>query len=111
MVQALSTLDGYDVVPITLTSTGADPKKWQATKDNIRDALARLAGAQTPAKTSTGWDIWQTFLAKIRNILEWVVGRLAPRTLSGIPGADQLAQATPDDLVIVTFSGHGYTTK
>ncbi|WP_315712586.1 MULTISPECIES: caspase family protein [unclassified Bradyrhizobium] len=82
MRESLSRLDGYKVVPVTLTSEGRDPTRWFATKANIRAVLSRLAGKP-----------------------------IAPGALVGVEGADQLAQATPDDLVIVTFSGHGYTAR
>jgi WD40 repeat protein len=82
MSRALARLDGYQVVRISLTSGGRDPSKWRATKANVRDVLARLAGRTT--------------------------GRGA---LSGVNGARRLARVTPDDVVIVTFSGHGHTTK
>jgi uncharacterized caspase-like protein len=80
--ESLSRLEAYKVVPVTLTSEGRDSAGWQATKANIRAVLSRLAGKSTP-----------------------------PGLLAGVSGADQLAQATPDDLVIVAFSGHGYTAK
>lgn len=77
--QALSSLEGYEVVRITLTSE-VDPKTWQATKANIREMLTRLSGK--PAN---------------------------PSALADVLGADNLAQVTPDDLVILSFSGHGHT--
>ena len=82
MRERLSKLDGYKVVTVSLASEGNDPTRWYATKANIRAVLSRLAGKSTP-----------------------------PGSLAGVKGADQLAQATPDDLVVVTFSGHGYTAK
>ena len=81
MHTALSKLEGYEVEAMSLTS-GADPATRHATKAEIREVLARLAG-RTPT----------------------------PGTLAGVAGADRLAKATPDDLVIVTFSGHGYTQE
>jgi hypothetical protein len=82
MRESLSRLDGYKVVPVTLTSEGRDPTRWFATKSNIQAVLSRLAGKPIP-----------------------------PGALMRVEGADQLTQATPDDLVVVTFSGHGYTAK
>jgi hypothetical protein len=79
MSRALSRLEGYEVIDLTLTSE-ADSRTWRATKANIREVLARLAG-QAPT----------------------------PGTLAGVAHAEQLAQATPDDLVILSFSGHGHT--
>lgn len=80
MAQVLSALDGYEVVGISLTSQGRVPNEWQATKVNIRAVLARLAG------------------------------RPLSDSLELVKGSDRLATATPDDVVIVTFAGHGYTT-
>jgi len=80
MSQALSALDGYEVIGISLTSQGRVFKEWRATKANIRAVLARLAGQ--PLSDS----------------------------LAVVKGSERLALATPDDLVVVTFAGHGYTT-
>lgn len=33
---------------------------------------------------------------------------VSPQTLARIPGAEKLRAATPDDLVIIAFAGHGY---
>jgi uncharacterized caspase-like protein len=74
---ALTTIPGYDVVPLQLTSVvGRDA----ATKANIRDALAVLGGDDAARR------------------------RLQA---AGID-ASRLARATPDDAVIIAFSGHGY---
>lgn len=79
MQTALSKLDGYEVVPVTLISdSGVNAALFQATKANIHEVLARLSGK------SFG-------------------------SLEGVSGAERLVKATPDDLLIVTFSGHGYT--
>lgn len=47
--------------------------------------------------------------AKIRATLQVLAGKEPARAaLSDVPEAARLAAATPDDLVIVTFAGHGY---
>jgi hypothetical protein len=55
---------GFEVVPTLLVSEGENAASWQATKPNIKAALAEVA-----------------------------------------------LTATPDDLVLVSFSGHGHTDK
>ena len=77
--QTLEHVDGYDVVHVTLTS-GVNPESWHATKANIRGVFARLAGELS-----------------------------GPSDLGGVANAEMLAKATPDDLVFISFSGHGYT--
>lgn len=79
MARALSRLKGYDVVPIRLTSE-APQSSWRATKPIIRAVLQRLGGESSE-----------------------------PSLLSSIENADQLRAATPDDAVVLTFSGHGHT--
>jgi hypothetical protein len=79
---ALSQIDGYRVVPVSLTSDGPDWTKGLATKRKIRAVFARLAG-------QTGED----------------------GDLAGVAGAHDLARSTPDDVVIVTFGGHGLTDQ
>lgn len=86
---ALSRIKGYEVVPLSLLSRRAAagmPAARHASKANMRAVLELLAG-KSEAK------------------------RHQLRALPGInPDAlNQLARATPDDLVIVAFSGHGYT--
>lgn len=89
MSVALEKIDGYDVVPLMLLSgrstTGAPVR--QATKATIRAVIERLAGI-------AGTDHDQ--LADVQGIDPVALGRLA--------------KATPDDLVILTFSGHGYAS-
>jgi hypothetical protein len=72
------------IVPVELTApAGAtDPSGVSATKADLHAVLDRLAGHPLTAEEQT---------------------RLAQR----IPGADKLAAATPDDLVVLAFSGHG----
>ncbi len=44
---------------------------------------------------------------KIAAVLAVLAGKPAEAQLQGIPGADKLKTATPDDLVVIAFSGHG----
>lgn len=44
--------------------------------------------------------------ANIKTVLDVLSGRKAD--VSAIPGGDKLRQATPDDLVLISFSGHGF---
>jgi uncharacterized caspase-like protein len=84
MASALGQIKNYDVVSVPLLSEAAKEGAAalpldQATKANIRVVLGLLAGS-------------------------------ADRSgLAGVANADNLAKATPDDLVILSFSGHGYT--
>ncbi|MCX7143624.1 MAG: caspase family protein [Proteobacteria bacterium] len=44
--------------------------------------------------------------ANLKAVLDVLAGRKAD--VHAIPGGEQLRQATPDDLVLISFSGHGY---
>jgi uncharacterized caspase-like protein len=81
MASALRQIKDYEVVPVSLVSEApiAHGSLNQATKANVRAVLGVLAG-KPPSKV-----------------------------LSGVANTDKLAKATPDDLVILSFSGHGYT--
>ncbi len=47
--------------------------------------------------------------ARIRAVLDVLAGRTADRKeLAGVANASRLEAATPDDLVIITFAGHGH---
>ncbi len=47
--------------------------------------------------------------ANVKAVLDVLAGRNAePAVVSAIPGAEQLRRANPDDLVLISFSGHGY---
>jgi hypothetical protein len=80
--QALGSTGRYDVVPVLLTSERVDGSQAAetATKANFRAALDLLAGRP-----------------------------VADATRARLPGGKRLQAATPDDLVLVSFSGHGYT--
>jgi WD40 repeat protein len=72
--------DRYEVVPVELVSEGVDGRlTGAATRDNLRSVLQLLAG-------------------------QTVSGESRQR----IPHADRLALATPDDLVLLALSCHGY---
>ena len=80
---ALSRSGRYEMVPVLLTSErSADGSvaAATATKANLEVALNLLAGRPVDA-----------------------------RERGQLPGGDRLHAATPEDLVIVSFSGHGYT--
>jgi len=73
-----------EVVSVTLAADGPVPGSWQASKAAIRAVFARLSG------TSTGQ---------------------LPEVLRGVAGAETLRRATPDDTLIIAFSGHGFTDE
>jgi hypothetical protein len=66
---------------VTVTLESEGAGRSSATKARIQAALGLLAGQPDKAKV-----------------------------LAGVPGADKLAAATPADLVLVTFAGHGYVS-
>src|SRR5262249_36855766 len=82
--RALRQIQGYEVVTVPLVS-GDDrtSKSDNATKANIEAVLALLAGKDQPS----------------RDRLMKAIGQ----------AAEKLKKASPDDLVILAFSGHGYT--
>ena len=88
MGAALAGFQDYEVVRLQLLSDRArtgSVELRQATRENFRSVLALLAGDSGAARA----------------------------TLLAVPGIDQdalakLVKATPDDLVIIVFSGHGY---
>ncbi len=82
---ALQPAGRYDVVPLLLTSeAGPDGKPITATttKGNLRAVLDLLAGGGVQADQR-----------------------------QRIPSADHVRAATPDDLVLLSFSGHGYACR
>lgn len=85
---ALSRIKDHEVVGLTLVSDDAQSggATRQATKANIRAVLELLAGKS------------ETERARLKSV-------------AGIDkkAIDQLRKVTPDDLVIIAFSGHGYT--
>jgi hypothetical protein len=81
--EALRRIEGYEVVSVPLVSVENASKLDQATKANIQDVLTLLDGTGEAR----------------RDRLKNVIG----------PVADRLQKVTPDDLVILGFSGHGYT--
>jgi WD40 repeat protein len=80
---ALQRIEGYEVVDVPLVSPEYGSNLDQATKANIKDVVALLSGTGEAE----------------RERLKDNIG----------PIADRLYKVTPDDLVILAFSGHGYT--
>ena len=80
--------DYHEVVAVTLVSahdgTHGEGASTDATASALRGALLRLAGDPLDAD--------------------------AEAALARVPGADRLAEATPDDVVVVTASTHGYAS-
>ncbi|MBY3297649.1 hypothetical protein HFO10_17140 [Rhizobium laguerreae] len=92
IAMAMQRLKGFEVVPVLLTSDverktdgTLTPAVDHARKADIRDVLALLAGQ--------GEDN--------RDRLRKALG----------PVVDKLSKVTPDDLVVLAFSGHGYTEQ
>ena len=91
-------MPGYEIRPVTLTSETSPRLKGGAldlaTKNNIRLLLSLLAHHDIDAGPSR-----QLNLAELR------ARGVDPEALSGF------VPATPDDVVIVTFSGHGWASE
>ena len=82
---ALRSIEGYEIVSVPLVSGEKDGAKLnEATKQDMADTLLLLGGHEEHRE-------------RLRQALGSVV--------------DQLRKATPDDLVILGFSGHGYADK
>ena len=76
--------DYDEVVAVALVSSHGEAESTDATAAALRGALARLAGDEPDAE--------------------------AEAALARVPGAERLREATPDDVVVVTASTHGYTS-
>ena len=73
----------YEVIPIQLVTAYEDGRLVEdATKQNIETIFELLAGKEVAAERK-----------------------------QKIPNAERVRKATPDDLIIVTFSSHGYSTR
>jgi hypothetical protein len=72
-------LPQFEVVPILMTSE-IESAHPTATRENLRTVLQLLGGHDVPDANS-----------------------------ASLPKADPLRKVTPDDLVLIAFSGHGYT--
>jgi len=85
--QLSQTGDYAEIVALPLlaeraTADRATTPARHATKPALRAALAKLAGQSAPAEA-----------------------------LAAVPGADRLERARPEDLVVLSISGHGYTDE
>ncbi|MEM8598734.1 MAG: hypothetical protein AAGF99_02340 [Bacteroidota bacterium] len=81
---ALASTDTYDeIIRVALTSSDEAARSTNATAAALRGVLALLAGTELDAE--------------------------AREARASIPGAERLTKATPDDVVLLTVSTHGYT--
>ena len=81
--EKLTQIGFYEVVPIRLVTAYEDGRLVEdATKQNIETIFELLAGKEVAAERK-----------------------------QKIPNAERVRKATPDDLIIVTFSSHGYSTR
>lgn len=91
-------MPGYEIRPVTLTSEALPGLRGGAldlaTKNNIRLLLSLLAHHDTDAGP------WRQ-----KNLAELKTRGIDPEALSAF------TPATPDDVVIVTFSGHGWASE
>lgn len=78
IVNSLRRVEGYEVIPVLLASDRDRRRPSNATKARLGDVLARLGGRPVSGDA-----------------------------LAHIPNAARLRPATPDDLVVIAFSGHG----
>lgn len=116
-----------EIVPVTMTSTKKTPAARLATKANLRRVLLRLnnnnelasAEAGPPAKTAPAVTPAPTPVpaAKGRRRQPATTpakpaaaptSPIASPAGGGIPNFEKLRPATPDDLVLVLYSSHGY---
>jgi WD40 repeat protein len=90
LAQKLTATGIYEIVPLRLTSeyevinNQKTPTKILATKQNFQTVLELLAYGS---------------------------GKVDSSLIGQIPGADKLRKVEPEDLVIISFSSHGYTDK
>jgi WD40 repeat protein/uncharacterized caspase-like protein len=84
-----------------------------AAKDarDVASALNRIPGFDVvTVKLLSDGSTHDATRAQIGAVMEMLAGETHNRALlNGVEGADLLEQATPDDVVILSFSGHGYT--
>ena len=110
-------IDAYDNPDRDLSFAAKDAKEMGAALARINDhEVVRLTLVSERRRGSGLTATRQATKANIRAVLELLAGRSETERvrLKRVPGIDkkaidQLRKATPDDLVIIAFSGHGYT--
>jgi WD40 repeat protein/uncharacterized caspase-like protein len=108
-------VDAYQNERRDLGFAVSDAQYLSASLRRIRDydvvAITLLAASKRNFSGERVVTVDQATKADLRAVLDVLAGNPgADRDrLSGVPGANRLTQATPDDLVILSFSGHGYT--
>ena len=93
--------DQFDIRPMVLKAQGNDS---QATKKLIHDALILLSREKTSAGAQDH-DATTDDPAHALVMQDFRALREPPR------GSNLFTRATPDDILIVTFSGHGWTSR
>jgi uncharacterized caspase-like protein len=101
-------INGYQNRRWDLEFAEKDAQDISAALRHIKDYEVVSVTLVSDAPLATG-QVNQATKANIRAVLGLLAGRSDRLGLSGIEHVDELQKATPDDLVILSFSGHGYT--
>ena len=97
----------YDNPDLTLGFAANDA---QAMIDTLKDRLKGTHSYQqiVPIALISNEQQHHAGKAHLQAVLDRLAGKSISNILKAVPRASQLQPATPDDLVIITFSGHGY---
>lgn len=110
-------VNSYDNPDRNLSFAAKDARDMGAVLSNIKDyEMVRLTLVSETAQAGNA-AVRQATKANIRAVLELLAGKSEGERarLKRVPGidkndVDRIAKATPDDLVLIAFSGHGYTS-
>lgn len=93
--------------PKTPTKPGKSSGKKTTTKKNSKDIVAESDIVSNDISVNGEHNAKKN---KIKGVLDLLSGR-KPTVALNIPNEAKISKATPNDLVIITFSGHGYADK
>ncbi|MFM0471098.1 caspase family protein [Paraburkholderia strydomiana] len=108
-------VDAYQNKRRDLGFAVSDAKYLTASLRRIRDyevvSVTLLAASKRSARGERVVTVDHATKADVRAVLDVLAGKPGAdrKRLRAVPGSDQLTHASPDDLVVMSFSGHGYT--
>ncbi|MEM9388221.1 MAG: PQQ-binding-like beta-propeller repeat protein [Pseudomonadota bacterium] len=104
-------VDASEQRQYSLRHAGNDARALSASLTRTLNGTGNFAAVVPVTLISSEGGEQHATKARMRAVLEVLAGQQPASRLAVVPGSERLRRSQPDDLVLITFSGHGYTDK